>query len=346
MNIDHLDHFDIELSDIWRYELELIYQELKITKREKYTRDEYEHLFHLYENTCSICIQYGTSYLTKKPNDGVYLNFQNIYKNKKKLKDKIELGFFDFKGALYYLNQKVLIPNNDDSYDYWFALKLSQFDATLKYIDNFLEYHLKETFKNNLLEYANFLTLMIRQYKDLLLTKKVALTALEYVNFLSEELETNVSNHKDEKIKTTTSKNKNKNRSNISNSYTLIGSKSDPLFFNRNNPKFLDIFHKLLESEYIHTNTSYTQFKKVFSREVILPENRIHWIAKQVDLKAFIVTLCDQHKIEKPYSGIWKLTAACFIDKNKQDFNPRNLGNSIPSEDTKREFRKIVALFP
>lgn len=341
MHTNHLGNLDIELSDIWEYELEIIHRELKFAKRQKYSREEFIHMKVFYHSTRRICLKYGTSFLIKKgDDDSKYIEYQKEYKSKKTLKEKIEHGFFDFKEAMYCLNQNIIIPKEDEVFDYWFALKLSQFDTAIKYIDQFLDYQLNGTFMNDHKGYYNFLTLTCRQYEDSLLTNRVLETVYEYVDFLSEEIDALQSQNKKQKTNAYLEEDQS------SSGYILIGSKKDPHFFQKQNKKFLEVFHTLKDQKLIHNDTSYTHFKSLFSANLTQEYQPIHWTGLNAELKAFIVTLRDQYKIEEPKSGIWKLTIKLFIDRRKRKFHYRNLGNSVPNEDTKRKIRKIVAKLP
>ncbi|MHA7056782.1 hypothetical protein ACWGOQ_0006150 [Aquimarina sp. M1] len=330
MNTNHLNNFNIELSDIWNYEKYLFEEELKYEKKAKSNTYNRKHFLELYRNAIDICIHYGKSYLTKENSGETYVAFQKIYKEKKSFKERIRLGWFDFKGALYYLPQLITIPRVDQDFHYFFALKVDQYVENIFLLDDFFEYQLRANFNNDLLEFMVFLDNLIIQHDfiDDKIYEKITRYILDIKKLPKQKI-----HKKSNKQKPTSS------------SYTLIGSMSTPNFFQKNNQKFLDIFHGLLDNKYVHNETSYTQFKSLFSEESI-PLKKIHWTANSVDLNAFISILCSQNKIVKPNTGIWVLTSTCFIDKNKEDFNPRNLGNSIPSENTKRIFRKIVAQFP
>ncbi|WP_438710725.1 hypothetical protein ACSTS3_18590 [Aquimarina muelleri] len=337
MQINHLDNYNIELSNIWNHEKEIFIWGLQQKEKTKYIIDQKDNIFDLYNKAISLCVYYGKSHLTKVKSGDIYLEFQKICKEKKLFRDRIELGWFDFKGALYYLPQTIIIPREDEDFHFFFALKVDQYDADVFKMDRFIRYQLEINFNWNTIDLMVFLENLIVQYD--FISKRVRKKLKSLITDIK-KLPKSSSDEGELIIRTPKTKNT------PSSSYVLIASKTDSNHFLKNNQKFVDIFENLKEKNYIHQNTRYIDFKGIFSGEIVLPENRIHWIGKSIDLKAFIDYLCKNNKIEKPNSGIWKLTCQCFIDKNKKEFHPRRLGNSNPFEYTKHKIKKTLSRFP
>lgn len=336
MYIDYLGYFDIELSNIWKYHLDLIYHELKVTKKQKYSKDQGYFLRDLYVNTKHICITHGNHFISKKGDVEGYLQFQKTYRSKNSLKDKIEYGMFDYKEAIYHLNQKIIIPKDNEEFHFFFALKLDQYEENIFLLDEFFNHQLLLNFNEDLEKMMVFLDNLLIQYQ--FLGDRTYEKTNKFIQDIKQVLQ--------QDILQSSKKSSPKNKKPTYQSFTLIGTKTDPDFFLRNNKALYNVFNLLREQKYIHNDTLFKQFRLLFTNEGFANNDRIHWTAKTVDLKAFITILCDKGKIIKPNKGIWILTSLCFIDKNKEDFNSRYLGNSTPSEDTKRIFRKIVSKFP
>lgn len=337
MEINHLDDYNIELSNIWHHEKEIFLDGLQQKEQNKYIIDQKDNMIDLYHKAISLCLYYGKSYLTKVKSGNTYLEFQKIYKEKKSFKERINLGWFDFKGALYYLPQTIIIPREDEDFHFFFALKVDQYDVDVFKLDRFIGYQLEINFDWDTTDLMVFLENLIVQYD--FISKKVRKKLKNLITDIK-KLPQPSPGEKESVSKIS------KTKRTFDGSYVLIASKTDPNHFIKNNRKFVNIFDRLREQDYIHKETSFTQFKTLFSENPVLPENRIHWTGKSVDLKALIDYLCKNNKIEKPNSGIWKLTSQCFIDKNKKEFNPRRLGNSVPSNDTKLKIKKLLSLFP
>ncbi|WP_146052831.1 hypothetical protein [Aquimarina sp. I32.4] len=339
MEINHLDNYNIELSNIWNHEKEVFLYGLQQKEKTKYVISQRENMIDLYNHAMDLCVFYGYSHLNKKQNGSVYLQFRDIYREQKRFKDLITLGWFDYKGKLYYVSQNILIDRSFEYFHFFFALKVDQYYLDVFKMDSFIGYQLEINFNWDTVSLMVFLENLIVQYdfihKKVRKKIKSLLTAIKELPKLSSEEKNNKNNPPSNTIKRSSD-----------NSYILIGSKTDPDYFLKHNQKFVDIFEKLKENKYIHKDTLFIHFKAIFGGGCILPENRIHWTANAVDLKACIQYLFTKSKIEKPYSGIWRITTNCFIDKNKKEFNSRRLGNAVPKPDTEYKVRKVLSRFP
>jgi len=66
-------------------------------------------------------------------------------------------------------------------FDFWFALKLRQFESKLSEIKNFLNFQLEANFNNSIIELAEFLKISIRQYQSKFLKKRVVETLKDWI---------------------------------------------------------------------------------------------------------------------------------------------------------------------
>jgi len=63
--------------------------------------------------------------------------------------------------------ETILSPADPD-YDFWFILKLRQFDAKISLIENFLKSHLERSFESNSIKFIEFINLGILQHSNFL----------------------------------------------------------------------------------------------------------------------------------------------------------------------------------
>src|ERR1035437_5867521 len=61
-------------------------------------------------------------------------------------------NFFSYESCYEYYAE-IIITNKNADYNFWFTLKLRQYDGNVKEIDNFLAYQLKKNFKKKFLKF-------------------------------------------------------------------------------------------------------------------------------------------------------------------------------------------------
>ncbi|MFA6923837.1 MAG: hypothetical protein WC223_06225 [Bacteroidales bacterium] len=76
----------------------------------------------------------------------------------------------------------------------------------------------------------------------------------------------------------------------------------------------------LKKHSFVSVDTDIKDFRKIFNNTQ--PEILIHWTGNISELAYFIKVLHNDLKLIKDIqSHIWKVTANCFVDKNKQTFD-------------------------
>ena len=65
---------------------------------------------------------------------------ERYFKSLSSIKSQFEIDYF-FSQDNCFSNNNIIIKRKDDDYDFWFTLKLRQYDGKLTYISKFLKYH-------------------------------------------------------------------------------------------------------------------------------------------------------------------------------------------------------------
>ncbi|MBA2610813.1 MAG: hypothetical protein H0U95_02500 [Bacteroidetes bacterium] len=117
---------------------------------------------------------------------GRFMQSSNVQKG-----DEMVKTWYDIYGVEY-------IEVNDDFFDYFFIIKIRHLD--LLEVDNYLTYHLENSFENDKQKFIRFLNLSVRKYDEKLLTHKIIDTIKEWIVSTEKITETS-ENDKPEKIK-------------------------------------------------------------------------------------------------------------------------------------------------
>ena len=88
-------------------------------------------------------------------------------------RERIAISIFQMQDAFYSLYQNIDVELSEETFDYWFTLKLSQFDFGVKHIADFLDYQLKTTFNSDVKKFHEFLDLLLLQYSNDILSDRV-----------------------------------------------------------------------------------------------------------------------------------------------------------------------------
>ena len=97
-------------------------------------------------------------------------NLENLYR----------IEYFFFKDGCYQYDYNIIIARSDKDFEFWFGLKLRQYESKISSIPNFLNYQLNRSFDDDLDAFCIFLKLNMRQYKGELFTDKVIDTINEW----------------------------------------------------------------------------------------------------------------------------------------------------------------------
>lgn len=161
-DISDYNYFEIDTKDIWEYErnyYRLIGQDWAL-------------LENVYELLQAVVIQSGAEpmqEISATPDGGTKSRLESYNDFSER---KLVLDFFIWGNKLYDLNvacpldQTKIKPRD---YQYLFALKLRQYQGDLPLVSSFLNYHLKETFKEDYQAAVKFLEAVLLQHKKLLI---------------------------------------------------------------------------------------------------------------------------------------------------------------------------------
>ncbi|WP_438710250.1 hypothetical protein ACSTS3_14345 [Aquimarina muelleri] len=214
----------------------------------------------------------------------------------------------------YLKNFTITLRCND--FDYWFALKLRQYQIGLKYIYTFLNYHLANSFNNNIKKFNEFLELVILQYENIFFNKNVSKVIKKYKK--KELIQKRISHDiKVRKPKTTY------------NTFLLKNLQTNSNYIRDNIVDFMDIWSLLKKESFIDKNTSFENFKAIFKNQKIEPIDRIKWAGTNKELQWFVKYLV--YKSEKTVNldkDIWLVTRNCFIKNDGKGFTESQLRNA------------------
>ncbi|WP_281989490.1 hypothetical protein [Aquimarina aggregata] len=225
----------------------------------------------------------------------------------------------------------ITITSNHTDFDYWFALKLRQYQMKLKSISAFLNYHLSYSFRNNRSKFNNFLELVLLQYQDIFFNKKLTKTVKKYrKNHLSLTERKNISN----KIR--------KPRTDY-NTFQLKMLKHNRNYIKENIVNFMDIWFALKKENFIDKHTSFENFKAIFKNQPIEPSNRIKWIGTNKELQWFVKYLVyDSKKVVYLDKDIWLIAIQCFVKEGEKEFTELQLRNATGNKLDRKEFLRTI----
>lgn len=236
--------------------------------------------------------------------------------NAESLIDKVSLDYFNVKDggvdSFFAYFQNIEIENNYDRFDFWFALKLSQYDEGLKYIYEFLKYHLKSNFNSKKQKFDEFLVNVLLQYESVVLSKKVVQVVENWKNI--DPPKNNSENGLERR------KYKGDNRT-----FLLKKVDKNPGYFKtEKNEAVLNAFwQELYIGNYIN-KTTIGQLEAIFKSGRIEKENRLIWTKSIKTLTEFVKKLIESNRVVE-LTGVdhWLITMDCFVlNKSKEiEFN-------------------------
>ena len=249
----------------------------------------------------------------KNTNKDLWIRHVQDFKIATCLRDQVRLDYFFFldKGGLdscCLLQQDIIIDRQNDDFDLWFVLKLGQYKDGLKYINEFLNYQLQESFQNDIEKYNSFLHILIKQYKNDFLNDDIIELTIEWLSM----------NY----LKTITPENIDGKRvlaGQISTFY-LKKVEDNPLFLETGDglSDIQEILFSLKTEKFIKENTGIKAFKKLFKGKALDEKEKIVWIGTKVELRWFVELIIDKN-ICFEIKGIdkWLIAQKCFSYQKK-----------------------------
>ncbi|GAA0743100.1 hypothetical protein [Gaetbulibacter jejuensis] len=165
------DYYNIEIADIWQHEHEQFLVGNTSDRLAKTIIDKAEEII-IRKGEVNFTVDLGVN--VPKTDKTYYLRHLNDFKrDSKSLNGRYDLNYFFNKHSCYQYEQNIIIKPESFDFDFWFALKLRQYDSKLIEISNFLNFQLESSFNNNPSEILDFLKIVTKQFKDDLLSDRV-----------------------------------------------------------------------------------------------------------------------------------------------------------------------------
>lgn len=239
----------------------------------------------------------------------------------KTIHERVNLGYFNVFDAgldsFFSLEQYILIHKDNEQFDFWFALKLSQFKSGIKYIPDFLNYQMQEVFNFDVVVFCEFLEVVILQYKDEFIDEKVCLITEKWI--LSQRVE--ISEEKD-----SFSANGEKNdKPTLQPLYKSFYSDKLKYLKDNNKDSFSNnmsrIFDMMGKSGFINKeDNTYSQFIDLFITKAVSKNRKIKWTGSAYELRKFTDFIAKEEisneiKIKNPEK--WEIVMHCFQIKLK-----------------------------
>ncbi|WP_438710734.1 hypothetical protein ACSTS3_18640 [Aquimarina muelleri] len=235
--------------------------------------------------------------------------------NAKDLKALVSLGYFVSRDDLYQYGQNIIITKEDPDFDYWFVLKLRQYDLGLKHLNDFLNYHLENSFENNKFKFKEFLELILLQYENLPISQRVNQLAQKFMNSVLHL------DPKKEESKIPPKTNKRPRSIGNFHSFKLTALQSNPSYFITRKHEIKEIFQDLIDYGFIKEKSSFATFENIFSNQKIPKDKRITWVGGYIYLKLFIRFLLDNQKIELMGNDHWVIMTQCFLNHDGKELD-------------------------
>jgi hypothetical protein len=305
------NYYKIDIVDIWQYEQD---QFLDGSTSEELARsiiDSAEDLI-IRRGMASFKVDLGVN-ISERDRSYYFRNLNAYKRASKTLIGRYKINYFFKKDSCYQFDQQIIINQENPDFDFWFALKLGQYDSKLIEIKNFLVYQLEEAFNKDLVRFIDFLKLEMKQYLDTIFDDRITETIDSWI------------------------KEKNSLNRKIRGRYVTLKLKelaSSPNYFLKNKNTFNGVFNRLIENEFIHKDTLFTDFKRIFEDGLVHESKRIIWTGTNKDLHWFMNYLVkDSKKVELHRNDIWVVANKCFVDENRMEFGTDPLrwakGNDI-----------------
>ncbi|AUP81219.1 hypothetical protein [Flavivirga eckloniae] len=296
-------YYDIDIADIWYYERELfLYGENGNTVLAKNIINKVQHIITTKGTPSFSFKEYQLG--DEKFRDYYKRNADMYRKACESLKELYRIDYFiATKGSCFEYSESIVIDLHNENFDFWFALKLRQYNDKIIAISDFLNFHLKYTFNDNMQQIVDFLKLSCRQYLGLIFENKI----IETVNEWSEE------KTKNKKLRSNKSKPKMKGEI---HSFLLQKSKYNLNYYRKsgNREIFREALSALKNEKFISKKTSLEIFISIFCNQKITEKNRIIWIGTKKELSWLVFYLIESDKIYDLKNNKWMVAINCFVD--------------------------------
>lgn len=228
--------------------------------------------------------------------------FGNVY-------ERIALDYFLEGDAFYSFTQDIQIDLSREDFDFWFSLKLVQYQENVKYLSSFLDFHLTSTFNDDIAKIRAFLSLLLCQYEDEILPKRVVSILKDWLNKLKENQDSQVHNEV-----------KNEPVVEVHKTFYLDIVRDQPSILHSNN-ELIEAFTLLKKNKFISEDTNFEQFRRLFQLKALDESNLIHWTGTLIELKWLVQEIC-REGVCSHINGVekWQVAQQCFVIKHKNQW--------------------------
>jgi hypothetical protein len=321
------DYFQINTKDIWPFEAD---KYLKSHRTDEQIYNLRNILEHLIVSTRSIQVD-SNELITIQPfvtiedyDNGTAKEYWVRHINEisvtKSQADRVRLGYFnvlDRKGidSFFSYEQDIEIDRTNDQFDFWFALKLSQYVSGIKHIPEFLNYQLQEVFNSDISVFCEFLEEVILQYQDEFIDDKVCKKTEKWI--VSQRVELI---DKQDLLKTKAAPKSALQVKQYTGGYRtflLRKAESNVRYLNsaKNEMALHELWNDLVQAGILKQQTI-EKFRAIFLNVPIKKENRVDWSKSIKSLIEFVRALINSKRIvELDNVDHWLVTMDCFTLK-------------------------------
>lgn len=327
-------NYNIDLADIWDFERELFLNNQN--SEEKASELIYKIQIEIIKKTEPL---FDNSYADNNEDNCDYYkrNIDQYLKARNSIKTLFQIDFFFNNDKCYEYNSPIVIEKHNNDFDYWFALKLKQYQLKLIQLEHFLNFQLNENFERNKRFFDNFLTLIVHQYGNVFFNKNLIECIQDWNSNKNNSIPKNINTRLTDSRK----------MEGDFFSFKLKALNEEPNYLELNANSWIQAFKLLKSNIFIHSSTDWNQFKNIFCNKKIAPNKRIKWIGSKVELQWFIKELMyNSKKIMDLKNDIWLITISCFVDEDGNEYIYTQLKNATGKRyDRKDLLAEIVKLF-
>ncbi len=325
-------YYHIDIRDIWAYERDVFLSDRSVGRSfitSLLKKVQYRIIYNKRE-----ALDYK-----KELNEFTYTQYYNLYMGGNFIKH-IEIFYFFYKEKMYTYKNEILADVREDDFEYWFALKLRQYETGLKHIDTFLHYQLRLYFKKDKEKMYDFLVLLLRQYEGMYFTDRLSLTVEEFMEeHLIDQEPLSTVPPKESIQKPLRSSHKQREFQGHHKTLVLEKGLKDSSYYSKHAITFARVNRLLKEAKFIDRKTNEKHFTAIFTTVQIHPSNRIQWIGTIKELQWFVKYLVyDTKKVIHLRNDIWVATLHCFVNKKGEAYTDAQL-RGAKGENLDRKFQ-------
>lgn len=319
-----LDYYAINIIDIWPYERSMFFNEKTTEERiqlvEKKTIKaiiDSANLQQHVEGKSRVEPFTDLKRYDSGEHDGYWVRrLQKWDRASGNVYERVALDFFLHQDAFYSFTQDIEIDLSNEDFDFWFSLKLNQFDSGLKHLNEFLDYQLKINFQANRRKFNDHLQNVVIQYLDEILTNRVIQVVNNWCNKGIDE--TNPYQHYTSDYRTFCFLEISKDSTFIQRGYVLLA--------------VSDLLTELQRQGFIDKELKANQFIKFFGSGSLTKDERFKWLKSNDSLKRFVLKMSKSDMIVTlKNKDKWLIARDCFIRRKGEElieYDPENLENS------------------